>query len=114
MLPVHRKTAQVLALPNTIVTNINSARKIYDALDSLKGSIYKNPTGSAKAFGKLFAGVGELARYLPWPASSYVGMFADAENFFVDMQTKIVPHMRPSHKRVADEYRRIEGKELFE
>jgi hypothetical protein len=108
------KTAQVLALPNTIITNINAARKIYGALDSLKGSVYKNPTGAAKAFGKLFAGVGELAQYLPWPANSYIGLFAEAEDFFVNMQIQIVPHMRPSHRRVADEIRRVDNIGLFD
>lgn len=108
------KTARVLALPNATVSNINSARKIYEALDSLEGSVYKNPTGSAKAFGKLFAGVGELARYLPWPASSYIGLFAEAEDFFVNMQAKIVPHMRPSHRRVDEEWRRSNNSGLFD
>jgi hypothetical protein len=90
------KVVEVLELPNTLKRNYLTVVKIISAVSDLRGDIRANPQRAAKAFGKLFAGVGELAAYLPPPINTYLEIFAEAENFFEDLRVKMQPeiHMR--------------------
>lgn len=101
------KTVEVLSLPDTVSQNVMSALKIARAVDDLRkiGYLQNDPTGAALAFGRLFAGVGELARYLPPPVNGYFEIFADAEMFFVNLRAQMQPevHMRePGLREVID------------
>ncbi|MEP7212839.1 MAG: hypothetical protein ABI791_07180 [Acidobacteriota bacterium] len=100
------QTIQVLELPETTYKNIVSGIKIANAISDLgKINISQNPQAAAKAFGRLFSGIGELARYLPPPINGYFEIFAEAEHFFEDMRVKLDPriHMRePGAQEVVD------------
>ncbi len=91
----------------------NTASKIGDICDKIAaihkidqgvralieiGEIQNDPEGAAAAFGKVLSGVGEIASYLPYPVSAYVGILKGAENFFLDMRHKMSEkvHMRES------------------
>lgn len=91
-----------LSKPGTIIKNFQAAMKITEAITGLRGKISDNPQAAAKAFGKLFAGIGQLASYMPFPFSMYLEIFAGAEDFFVNLQKAIVPHTRGTNQRVND------------
>ena len=78
--------------------------KIVKAVSDLRGNIRDNPQRAAKAFGKLFSGIGELAEYLPFPISSYLSIFADAEDYFETVRVLTQPevHMNPAVRDVID------------
>src|SRR5215218_8700425 len=82
------KTVEVLKLPDTAYSNIKSALKIARAVSDLSKIryIHNDPEKAAYAFGRLFAGIGELAQYLPPPVNGYFEIFAEAEMFFVNMR----------------------------
>ncbi len=90
------KTVEVLSLPDTVVKNYMTAMKIVQAVADLRGNIRQNPQRAAKAFGKLFSGIGELAHYLPFPVNSYIAIFAEAEDFFENIRVQMSPevHMK--------------------
>ena len=67
--------------------------KIVKAVSDLRGNIRDNPQRAAKAFGKLFSGIGELASYLPFPINSYIGIFAEAEDFFENIRVLTQPEV---------------------
>ena len=95
-----------LALPGTVVKNFQAAIKITTAIAGLKGKISDNPQAAAKAFGKLFSGIGELASYLPFPgARAYFEFFKGAENFFENIRVKTQPeiHFKNDNKRIIDD-----------
>lgn len=99
------KTVEILSLPDTIIENYGSAMKIVKAVSDLRGNIRDNPQRAAKAFGKLFSGIGELAEYLPFPINSYLAIFADAEDFFENVRVQRQPeiHFRePGLRDVID------------
>lgn len=81
----------MLSLTDTVISNVRSAIKIYGAVSDLRGNIRNNPEKAAKAFGRLFSGIGELAQYMPFPISSYLGIFKDAENFFENVRQNTRP-----------------------
>ena len=83
------EVSNVLSLPDTVVKNYLSAVKIIQAVSDLRGDIRKNPQRSAKAFGKLFSGIGELAQYLPFPVNTYLEIFAGAEDFFENIRANM-------------------------
>ena len=85
------KTVEVLKLPETAYSNVKSALKIARAVSELSKIHYVNMQSdrAALAFGRLFAGLGELAGYLPPPISGYFEIFAEAEMFFVNIRAKM-------------------------
>lgn len=86
--------AEKLAMPGTVIKNFQSAMKITSAVTGLKGKISDNPQAAAKAFGKLFAGIGELASYLPFPGvGMYLEIFAGAEDFFENIRVQTQPEV---------------------
>lgn len=85
--------AEKLALPGTAIKNYQAAMKILEGVNGLRGKIRDNPQAAAIAFGKLFSGIGELAKYLPPPINGYFGIFADAENFFETLRVKTQPEV---------------------
>jgi hypothetical protein len=92
------KTVEVLKFPDTAYRNTKSALKIAMAVRELSKIRYipNDPNRAALAFGRLFAGIGELAHYLPPPVNGYFEIFAEAEMFFVNLRAKMQPevHMR--------------------
>lgn len=96
------KMSKMLSLPETVIKNYHSALKITRAVADLRGNIRDNPQKAAKAFGKLFSGVGELAPYMPFPISSYVGMFADAEDFFENLRVQMQPEVHFREKGIKE------------
>lgn len=107
------KTIEILSLPDTAINNFEAGLQIVDALNGLGGNIADDPVKAAKAFGKLFGGLGKLAAYLPPPVRYYVQLFEGCEEFFSNMQIKIVPHMRPSNRRVADQVLKSDGIDIW-
>ena len=94
-------TVKVLNAPETVdsfVKDLKSAMQIAAAVRDLRkiGLISSDPDRAAYAFGRLFAGIGKLAHYLPPPADGYLTIFADAEMFFVNIRRARDPrvHMR--------------------
>lgn len=85
------EVVKVLSMPDTAVKNLMSAVKITQAVYDLRGNIRDDPQKAAKAFGKLFSGIGELASYLPFPINSYLAIFAEAENFFENIRVQMQP-----------------------
>ena len=96
--------SKVLSKYDTAIKNYNSAMKIVHAAADLRGDIRADPQRSARAFGKLFSGIGELSHYLPPPINGYFGIFKDAENFFVTLQAQMQPdvHFRGANKQILD------------
>ncbi len=70
-----------------------SVVRITQAVYDLRGNIRDNPQKAAKAFGKLFSGIGELANYLPFPVNSYLAIFAKAEDFFENVRANMQPEV---------------------
>lgn len=85
--------SKVLTTPETVIQNVHSVIKISRAIGDLRGNIRDNPQKAAKAFGKLFSGIGELAPFMPFPISSYVAIFADAEDFFENLRVQMQPEV---------------------
>ena len=94
-----------LARPGSVIKNFQAAMKISQAVVNLRGKISDNPQAAAKAFGKLFSGIGELASYLPFPgAREYLGFFKGAENFFenIRVMSQIEVHIKGENKQALD------------
>lgn len=90
-----------------VCNTINSVLKIDEGVSALIriGDIRNDPEGAAVAFGKTLSGIGEIAKFLPYPVSAYVGILSGAEDFFVNMRHSMNPrvHMRePGIKEVID------------
>jgi hypothetical protein len=81
-----------------VCDHIATIIKINDGVSALSriGNIRNDPEGAAKAFGKVLSGIGELAHFLPYPASDYVGILQGAVDFFVTVRRQMQPevHMR--------------------
>jgi len=87
------EVVKVLSLPDTAIKNVMSVVKIAHAVSDLRGNIRDNPQRSAKAFGKLFSAIGELANYMPFPINTYLALFAEAENFFENIRVQMSPEV---------------------
>jgi hypothetical protein len=87
------EVSHMLSKFNTTIKNYHIAKKIVSAVSDLQGNIRDNPQKSAKAFGKLFSGIGQLSHYLPFPINSYFAIFADAENFFENLRIQMQPEI---------------------
>ncbi len=86
--------AGYIALPETVVKNFQAATKITSAVAGLKGKISDNPQAAALAFGRLFSGIGELSKYLPFPGVAlYLELFAEAEYFFENIRVMTQPEV---------------------
>ena len=107
------KTIEVLNMPDTVLKNLEASMQIVDAIQGLDGKISDDPVKAARAFGKLFAGLGKLAEYMPPPVRYYVQLFEGAEEFFSNMQIKIVPHMRPTNRHVADQVKQSDNIDIW-
>ncbi len=92
----------VISAPDTAIKNLVSVAKIAQAVSDLRGSIHDNPQRSAKAFGKLFSGIGELARYLPFPVNTYLELFAEAEDFFENIRVQMSPEVHFREPGIRD------------
>ena len=103
-------TVKVLNAPETaasVINDLKSTMQIAKAVSDLRKIKYlhNDPERAAYAFGRLFAGVGKLSKYLPPPVNGYFEIFADAEMFFVNTRAKMQPevHMRePGLRDVID------------
>lgn len=81
----------VISAPDTAIKNLVSVAKIAQAVSDLRGSIHDNPQRSAKAFGKLFSGIGELARYLPFPVTLILNCLPKPKTFLKTSEFKCRP-----------------------
>ncbi|HQY67009.1 MAG TPA: hypothetical protein PLD38_06985 [Pyrinomonadaceae bacterium] len=99
------KTIDVLSFPETAIKNIGAAIEISYAISDLRGDIRSNPQRSAKAFGRIFAGLAVFSQYMPFPVSMYFSIFEGAEDFFENLRIQMQPeiHMRePGLREVID------------
>lgn len=89
------ETVKVLKLPDTAYSNVKSALKVARAVSELNkiSYIHQQPERAAIAFGRLFAGIGELSHYLPPPINGYFEIFAEAEHFFTSLRAKMQPEV---------------------
>lgn len=90
------RTVEVLSFPDAKYKNIVTGMKIARAVSDLDhiGDIAHNLQAAARAFGRLFGGMGELARHLPPPVNGYVAIFAEAEDYFESLRVKKQPQLR--------------------
>jgi hypothetical protein len=91
--------SSTLSTAKNVCANIKSVAKIGNGiakLNDIGDDLRQDPEGAAEAFGELLSGVGELAQYLPFPANSYLGIFSDAKDFFVNVRRNMQPevHMK--------------------
>ena len=94
-------TVKVLNAPETaasIINDLKSTMQIAKAVSDLRKIKYlhNDPARAAWAFGRLFAGIGKLSKYIPPPVNGYFEIFAEAEMFFVTIMRQRDPrvHMR--------------------
>jgi hypothetical protein len=104
-------TVKVLNAPETaasIINDLKSTMQIAKAVSDLRKIKYlhNDPDRAAYAFGRLFAGIGKLSKYLPPPVNGYFEIFADAEMFFVNVRRNMSEktHMKePGARELAEQ-----------
>ena len=94
-------TVKVLNAPESaraVINDLKSTMQIAKAVSDLRKIKYlhNDPDRAAWAFGRLFAGIGKLSRFIPPPVNGYFEIFAEAEMFFVNIRRAQDPrvHMR--------------------
>ena len=97
-----------IAEAKNICSKIDSVLKIRNSIKTLNsiGDIRNDRAGSAKAFGQLLSGVGELADdlHLPYPVSAYIGLLKGADDFFETLRQEMDPsvHIKGDNKKILD------------
>jgi hypothetical protein len=94
--------------------DLQAVCQIHEAIKTLPqpGVIAPGSVTAAKAFGQLFVGAGRLAESLPPPANSYGQFLKSAGDFFVNMQRKLDPELRPTSRQQLENFWR-EEREMY-
>jgi hypothetical protein len=76
--------------------NLEAIEQIQRGVRTLNeiGSVHNNPAEAARAFGQIFAGLGQFAAFLPAPLDEYAAILQECGNFFTNMRSGLDPNER--------------------